>query len=137
MSPKNGSVHRVIRVLSQLRNPEERLDPSSAVLQSGTGRTWGCSGLFEHSNGKQHTRYFGNCFANKTNQTKPSQQYNNSLDRNQNNLQCLFCFPSAVTYVSATRSEKYQNVHFSLSHTTKISENIYSEHAKRLQSGDN
>lgn len=54
-----------------------------------------------------------------------SEQCNNSLDRNQNNLQYLFYFPSATSYVTATRSEKHQNVHSSLPHTTEISENIY------------
>lgn len=65
------------------------------------------------------------------------EQCNNSLDRNQNNLQYLFYFPSATTYVTATRSEKYQNVHSSLPHAAEISENIYVEHAKKLWSGDN
>lgn len=65
------------------------------------------------------------------------EQCNNSLDRNQNNLQYLFYFPSATTYVTATRSEKYQNVHSSLPHAAEISENIYFEHAKKLWSGDN
>lgn len=65
------------------------------------------------------------------------EQCNNSLDRNQNNLQYLFYFPSATTHVTAIRNEKNQNVHSSLPHATEISENIYIEHAKKLWSGDN
>lgn len=64
------------------------------------------------------------------------EQCNNSLDRNQNNLQYLFYFPSATTYVTTTRSEKNQNVHSSLPHATEIAENIYIEHAKKLWSGE-
>lgn len=65
------------------------------------------------------------------------EQCNNSLDRNQNNRQYLFYFLSATTYVTAKKSEKYQNVHSSLPHATEISENIYIEHAKKFWTGDN
>lgn len=83
---------------------------------------------------KQQTCYFAKCLKKKK---VICEQCNNSLDRNQNNLQYLFYFPSATTYVTATRSEKYQNVHSSLPHAAEISENIYFEHAKKLWSGDN
>lgn len=83
---------------------------------------------------KQQTCYFAKCFSKKK---IICEQCNNSLDRNQNNLQYLFYFPSATTYVTATRNEKYQNVHSSLPHATEISENIYIEYVKKLWSRDN